>query len=185
MNHGAVPHQSKEYMIVSGRYKKPLGKRTYKKLRKCGAKQGDTLSDFMDSLVNGYDTPGEENDDSVQDTHSSSPAEHIKEDAQEEDDHFCHLDGESREPFINGKEREVPQLEYTPPDGKLMSYDEIRWYIVCLIGHLLGLIPLCVGDIYMLNASASCEFGRYSKVVLSASKYCLPKLSEDERELLS
>lgn len=37
-------------MIVTGRCKKPLGKRTFKKLRKCGAKQGDTLSDFMDSL---------------------------------------------------------------------------------------------------------------------------------------
>lgn len=50
MKHGAVPHQSKEYMIVSGRYKKPLGKRTYKKLRKCGAKQDESLSDFMESL---------------------------------------------------------------------------------------------------------------------------------------
>ncbi|XP_068212743.1 tRNA-uridine aminocarboxypropyltransferase 2 [Palaemon carinicauda] len=50
MKHGAVPHHSKEYMIVSGRYKKPLGKRTYKKLRKCGAKQEESLSDFLDSL---------------------------------------------------------------------------------------------------------------------------------------
>lgn len=51
IKHGAVPHQSKEHMIVSGRCNKPLGKRTYKKLRKCGARQGDKLSDFMDSLT--------------------------------------------------------------------------------------------------------------------------------------
>ncbi|KAK8741416.1 hypothetical protein OTU49_002209 [Cherax quadricarinatus] len=38
-------------MIISGRSSKPLGKRTYKKLRKCGAKQGDSLSEFMDSLT--------------------------------------------------------------------------------------------------------------------------------------
>lgn len=116
MNHGAVPHQSKEYMIVSGLYKKPLGKRTYKKLRKCGAKQGDTLSEFMDSLVNGYENHEEENDDSVHSTHDSSPADQSREDAQEENDHFCQLDEES----------EVSQFDYTPSDGKLMSYDEIR-----------------------------------------------------------
>lgn len=51
IKHGAVPHQSKEHMIVSGRCNKPLGKRTYKKLRKCGARQGEKLSDFMDSLT--------------------------------------------------------------------------------------------------------------------------------------
>lgn len=51
IQHGAVPHQSKEHMIISGRSSKPLGKRTYKKLRKCGAKQGDSLSEFMDSLT--------------------------------------------------------------------------------------------------------------------------------------
>ncbi|KAG7161235.1 tRNA-uridine aminocarboxypropyltransferase 2-like [Homarus americanus] len=63
IKHGAVPHQSKEHMIVSGRCNKPLGKRTYKKLRKCGAKQGDTLSEFMDSLTL-YGNQGEEmNDD--------------------------------------------------------------------------------------------------------------------------
>lgn len=116
MNHGAVPHQSKEYMIVSGLYKKPLGKRTYKKLRKCGAKQGDTLSEFMDSLVNGYENHEEENNDSVHSTHDSSPAEQSREDAQEESDPFCHLNEES----------EVSQLDYTPSNGKLMSYDEIR-----------------------------------------------------------
>ncbi|XP_076035065.1 DTW domain containing 2 isoform X2 [Oratosquilla oratoria] len=56
--HGAVPHQSKEQMILSGRYKKPLGKRTYKKLRKCGARSVDgTLSDFVDTLhlISGVD----------------------------------------------------------------------------------------------------------------------------------
>jgi len=31
ISHGAVPHDSKEYMIITGKYKKPLGKRTYKK----------------------------------------------------------------------------------------------------------------------------------------------------------
>nr|XP_045596736.1 tRNA-uridine aminocarboxypropyltransferase 2-like [Procambarus clarkii] len=51
IKHGAVPHQSKEHMITSGRCNKSLGKRTYKKLRKCGAKQGDSLSEFMDSLT--------------------------------------------------------------------------------------------------------------------------------------
>ncbi|XP_064083459.1 tRNA-uridine aminocarboxypropyltransferase 2-like [Macrobrachium nipponense] len=62
MNHGAVPHQSKEHMIVSGRYKKPLGKRTYKKLRKCGAKQDESLSDFLESL-NVADSQKEESSD--------------------------------------------------------------------------------------------------------------------------
>ncbi|KAK7071169.1 DTW domain-containing protein 2 [Halocaridina rubra] len=50
MKHGAVAHQSKEQMISSGRYKKPLGKRTYKKLRKYGVKQDESLAKFMESL---------------------------------------------------------------------------------------------------------------------------------------
>lgn len=41
-----------------------------------------------------------------------------------------------------------------------------------------------IGDIYMLNARASCEFGRLLKVVLFASKDSLPKLSKDECEFL-
>lgn len=36
----------------------------------------------------------------------------------------------------------------------------------------------------MLNARASCEFGRFLKVVLSASRDSLPKLSKDKCELL-
>lgn len=39
--HGAVPHQSKEFLISSGRYKKALGKRTYKKLRKSGVAENE------------------------------------------------------------------------------------------------------------------------------------------------
>lgn len=52
IKHGAVPHQSKEQMIASGRCRKPMGKRTYKKLRKCGAKQSDvtSLSTLISSL---------------------------------------------------------------------------------------------------------------------------------------
>ena len=43
IKHGAVPHQSKEEMIVTGRCRKPLGKRTYKKLRKCGVRHCEVL----------------------------------------------------------------------------------------------------------------------------------------------
>ncbi|KAK3862855.1 hypothetical protein Pcinc_031311 [Petrolisthes cinctipes] len=52
IKHGAVPHQSKEQMIASGRCRKPMGKRTYKKLRKCGAKQSEvtSLSTLISSL---------------------------------------------------------------------------------------------------------------------------------------
>lgn len=31
-----MKHHSKEFLIASGLYQKPLGKRTYKKLKKCG-----------------------------------------------------------------------------------------------------------------------------------------------------
>ncbi|KAB7494571.1 DTW domain-containing protein 2 [Armadillidium nasatum] len=41
MDHGAVKHHSKEYLILTGRYKKPVGKRTYKKFKKCGVRNSD------------------------------------------------------------------------------------------------------------------------------------------------
>ena len=48
MEHGAVIHHSKEQMILSGRYNKPLGKRTYRKLRKCGVKNANiTYNDII------------------------------------------------------------------------------------------------------------------------------------------
>ncbi|KAK8379311.1 hypothetical protein O3P69_019297 [Scylla paramamosain] len=58
IQHGAVPHKSKEEMILSGRCQKPLGKRTYKKLRKCGARHSDALAASM--LVTG-DAPRPDN----------------------------------------------------------------------------------------------------------------------------
>lgn len=39
--HGAVPHQSKEFLILSGRYKKPVGKRTLKLFCKSGLAEND------------------------------------------------------------------------------------------------------------------------------------------------
>ncbi|KAB7500518.1 DTW domain-containing protein 2 [Armadillidium nasatum] len=41
MDHGAVKHHSKEYLILTGRYQKPVGKRTYKKFKKCGVRNSD------------------------------------------------------------------------------------------------------------------------------------------------
>ncbi|XP_050702654.1 tRNA-uridine aminocarboxypropyltransferase 2-like [Eriocheir sinensis] len=49
LSHGAVPHQSKEHMLVSGRCRRPLGKRTYKKLRKCGARYPHALAALLTS----------------------------------------------------------------------------------------------------------------------------------------
>ena len=34
LNHGALPHQSKEYLIFNGLYKKPISKKNFNKLTK-------------------------------------------------------------------------------------------------------------------------------------------------------
>ena len=64
MEHGAVIHHSKEQMILSGRYNKPLGKRTYQKLRKCGVKNTNiTYSDIINKKCLKDDTQNEQSQD--------------------------------------------------------------------------------------------------------------------------
>ena len=69
--HGAVPHQSKEFLILSGRYKKPLGKRTFKKLGKSGMTENEVNNELSESSSASNNGIMEEIEDE-NDEHSSS-----------------------------------------------------------------------------------------------------------------
>ena len=55
--HGACTHQSKEYLIFNGKYKKPISKKNFNKL----TKNSKFIASELDSVVDGVNNKAEEN----------------------------------------------------------------------------------------------------------------------------
>ena len=57
MDHGAVPHQSKEYLIFNGLYKKPISKKNFNKVTKNSKFIGETENDAQPESADKIDIP--------------------------------------------------------------------------------------------------------------------------------